>query len=80
MVMKVLKVVGVLLGSAIIGAMAGFIVAGLMLPADPTGRGAPGDGFLILLGMGFGVLISLVVAQIFVIRTIEGSTKAASSK
>jgi membrane protein YqaA with SNARE-associated domain len=55
--MKILKVVGVMMFGPMVGAVLGFFLGALLLPPDPTGRGSPGDGFLLILtsGLGFGI-------------------------
>ena len=55
--MKVIKVVGVMVFGPLVGMALGFFLGALFLPSDPTGRGSPGDGFLLILtgGLGFGV-------------------------
>jgi hypothetical protein len=63
---SIVLVLGPVTGTAI-----GFIVAGLLLPPDPTGRGGPGDGFALFLGAGIGLLVSLVfsiVAAVHILR------------
>lgn len=57
--MRFLKVIGILLIGPVFGAVSGFIAGGLLLPPDPTGRGAPGDGFLIILWVGIGLAVSV---------------------
>jgi hypothetical protein len=56
--MKIIKALVVMVGFPIFGAVAGFVIGGLLLPSTPTGLGAPGDGFRILFRMGVGLLIS----------------------
>jgi hypothetical protein len=41
--MKVLKVLAVLISGPIVGILLGFLLAILLLPPDPSGRGAPGE-------------------------------------
>jgi hypothetical protein len=55
--MRVLKVVGVMVFGPLVGMALGFLLGALFLPSDPTGRGSPGDGFLLILtaGLGFGL-------------------------
>jgi len=57
--MRLPKVIGILLGGPVLGVVSGFVVGGLLLPPDPTGRGAPGDGFLIMLCIGIGLAVSI---------------------
>ena len=63
--MRVLKVVVVMVIGPLMGLLAGFIVAGFLLPPDPSGRGAPGDGFLILLCMGISFAFSIPLSALF---------------
>ena len=57
--MRLLKVIGTLLGGPLLGVVSGFVVGSLLLTPDPTGRGAPGDGFLIMLCIGVGLAVSI---------------------
>lgn len=66
--MRIVKGLAVLVGCPIIGAAVGFIIGGLLLPHDPTGRGASGDGFLIVFCMGVGLVISTVVVLVVAVR------------
>jgi len=68
---SVIKSVAVAFACVITGAIVGMFVAGRFLQPDPTGRGAPGDGILLLMGMGYGVLIALVPAYIFIRWTVN---------
>ena len=77
--MRIVKVVCVLVGCPIIGAVAGFVIAGFLLPPDPTGRGAPGDGFLIIWCVGAGLVISAVAAIFVAVRIIWRPTKAGNA-
>jgi len=73
--MKMLKRVGgilaILVSGPIVGALIGSVVATFYLPPDPTGHGAPGDGFLIILysglGLLFGALASLIAAAVILV-------------
>jgi hypothetical protein len=40
--MKIVKSLAALVGCTIVGAVAGFFIGGLLLPSDPSGKGAPG--------------------------------------
>ena len=64
--MKILKVICIMLFGPVLGMGIAFLAASLLLPPDPSGRGAPGDGFLIIgfvgVGLGVGVVISLLLA------------------
>ncbi len=77
--MKIVKVLAVLVGCPIIGAAVGAVIALLLLPPDPTGRGAPGDGFLIFLCVGVGLTISTVVAIFVAVRILWRPAKAETS-
>ncbi len=68
--MKILKVVCVAVGCFLMGALLGGLVASWLLPPDSTGRGAPGDGILIIWCIGAGVLVSLLVAAFLSVRII----------
>lgn len=57
--MRLLKVIGILVIGPVLGMVSGCIVGGLLLPPDPTGRGAPGDGFLIMLCIGISFAVSI---------------------
>lgn len=52
--MRVLKVIAILVVGPLLGVVFGLILGGLLLPPDPSGRGAPGDGFLVMLCAGIG--------------------------
>jgi hypothetical protein len=69
--MRFVKASFVLVLGPAAGTVIGLMVAGLLLPPDPTGRGAPGDGFALFLGAGIGLMFSLVfsvVAAIHILR------------
>ena len=53
-----MKIVGIAVCVPLVMALIAMIIAGFQMPDDPTGRGTPGDGFLIILW----VLGSLVVS------------------
>jgi hypothetical protein len=53
-----------------------FVAAVLLLPSDPSGRGALGDGFLIIGFMGVGLVVSVVISLLLAIRTWRDSAKA----
>jgi hypothetical protein len=50
--------------SPMISALVGFVFAGLLLPPDPTGRGAPGDGFVLIMGTFYGMIIPSVFSVV----------------
>jgi hypothetical protein len=62
---RVLKVIGVLIVGPFLGLLVGSVVAAFFLPPDPTGRGAPGDGILILFWLGIGLVVSLPSSVLF---------------
>jgi hypothetical protein len=45
----------------VLGMGIAFLAAILLLPPDPSGRGAPGDGFLIIGFVGVGLLVSIII-------------------
>ena len=61
----------VLVLGPIVGTVIGLMIAGLMLPPDPTGRGTPGDGFVLFLGAGIGLTISLVLSVVAAINILR---------
>jgi hypothetical protein len=46
-----------------------FLAAVLLLPPDPSGRGAPGGGFLLIGFVGVGLVASIVVSLLLAVRT-----------
>jgi hypothetical protein len=42
--------------------ISGFIVGAFLLPPDPTGKGAPGDGFVIIISVLIGLAVSIPVS------------------
>lgn len=78
--MRIIKTLAVLGGFAVPGTAVGFIIGGLLLPPDPTGRGAPGDGFLILYCMAIGLIISVSIAVIVAMQFIWRPRKSQISK
>ncbi len=66
--MRFVKAAAAFVGCLIAGAIAGFVVAALLLPPDWDGVRAPGDGFLLILCMGGGLLLSALAGGYFVIR------------
>lgn len=64
--MKIWKALIVLLVGPIIGAVVGLIGAGFEIPSDPTGRGTPGDGIGLILGMVMGMGISGILSVVAV--------------
>jgi hypothetical protein len=74
--MKIVKVMCIMLFGPLLGSVAAFLVAILLLPSDPSGRGAPGDGFLIIGCVGVGLAVSVVVSLLLAIRTWRHSGKA----
>jgi hypothetical protein len=85
--MKILKrvagILAILVSGPIVGALIGLIVAGFQLPSDPTGHGAPGEGLLMILYGGFGILFgalaSLIAAAVIVVVRWPGKTSQGDS-
>ena len=67
--MRLLKVIGILLVASLLGLVSGFIVGILLLPRDPTGRGAPGDGILVMFCLGIGLFVSIAASVPLAIRS-----------
>jgi len=57
--MRLFKVICVLVIGPVLGVISGFIVGSLLLPPDPTGNAAPGDGFLIVISVLIGLVLSI---------------------
>jgi hypothetical protein len=74
--MKIAKVLFIMVAGPIIGAGIGSVVAGLMLPKDPSGRGSPGDGFMVFYCVGMGLVVSVILSVLLAIRTWRRSTSA----
>lgn len=66
--MKVVKVIAVVLIGPIVGLMLGFFLGSLFLPSDPTGHGAPGDGFLLILMGVAGFIVFFIGSALFAVR------------
>ena len=73
--MRLFKVIGILVVGPMLGAVSGFIVGGLLLPPDPTGRGAPGDGFLIMYCVGIGLVVSILTSVLLAVWSWRRSTR-----
>ena len=67
--MKIFKVLCILLFGPVLGMGIGFLAAVLLLSPDPSGRGAPGDGFLIIGFVGVGLVVSIVISLLLAVRT-----------
>ena len=67
--MRLFKVICVLVVGPVLGVISGFIVGSLLLPADPTGKGAPGDGFVIIISVLIGLALSIPVSVLLARRT-----------
>ena len=67
--MKFLQVFAVLISGPIVGILLGFSIAILLLPPDPSGKGAPGDGILMILCMGGGLILFTAASVIGAIWT-----------
>lgn len=73
--MRLLKVIGILVIGPVLGAVSGFVVGGLLLPPDPTGRGAPGDGILIIYCVGIGLVVSILASIMLAVWSWRHSTR-----
>ena len=73
--MKIVKVICILLFVPLLGICIASIIAALLLPYDPTGRGAPGDGIMILGCLVVGLVVSLIIAILLAIWTWRRSPK-----
>jgi len=67
--MRLLKVIAILVIGPVLGVVFGLIVGGLLLPSDPTGRGAPGDGFLVILCTAIGLSVSVAASVMLADRS-----------
>ncbi len=63
--MRILKVIVVMTVGPVLGLLSGFIIGGLLVPPDLSGRGTPGDGILIMACMGYGVALSILLSALF---------------
>jgi hypothetical protein len=72
---RIAKALAIFVVGSVVGVIAGFIVAGVLLPSDPTGRGAPGDGFLIILCVGTALAISFPLSLLAAARAIWPAKK-----
>jgi hypothetical protein len=66
--MKLVKVVAVILVGPVIGLVLGLFLGSFFLPSDPTGHGAPGDGFLLILTGGAGFIVFGIASVLFAAR------------
>ena len=66
--MRLLKVTLVMIVGPMMGLTLGFVTGGLLLPSDPTGGGSPGDGALLLLCTGYGILLSVPLSALYARR------------
>jgi hypothetical protein len=73
--MKIFKVICIMLFGPVLGMGIAFLVAALLLPPDPSGRGAPGDGFLIIGFVGVGLVVGGVISQLLAVKTWRRSAK-----
>lgn len=67
--MKILKVICIMLFGPVLGMGIAILAAVLLLPPDPSGRGAPGDGFLIIGFVGVGLVVSIIISLLLAVRT-----------
>ena len=73
-VMRIVKTLSLLIMGPVLGAIVGFVIGGLLLPSDPSGRGSPGDGFLILMCVGWGLIIFAIPSVLIAIRMVRKSS------
>jgi hypothetical protein len=66
--MRTIKIVCVMFFGPALGIVAGFIVGGLLVPPDSTGRGAPGEGFLILYCTAIGFVLCVLASTLVALR------------
>jgi hypothetical protein len=79
--MRLLKVVGMLLIGPVLGVMSGLIVGAILLPPDPTGQGrAPGDGILIMLCIGIGLVVSIPTSVLLAVWSWRRSGRLKTSR
>jgi hypothetical protein len=78
--MKVLKVVAVIVFGPLLGLALGFFLGGLFLSHDPTGRGSPGDGFLLLCTSGLGFAVSCLGSVLLAVRIWRNSASSAKAR
>jgi Co/Zn/Cd efflux system component len=62
-------VIAILVIGPFLGVVCGVIAGGLLLPADPTGHSAPGDGFLVMLCAVVGLLVSIAASVMLADRS-----------
>jgi hypothetical protein len=62
-----------------LGILAGFVVGGLLVKPDVSGRSAPGDGFMIFYCVCLGLVISVLLSALLGIRIWRRSGKAQST-
>jgi|HubBroStandDraft_4_1064222.scaffolds.fasta_scaffold301273_2 hypothetical protein len=73
--MKILKVICIMLFGPVLGMGIAFLAASLLLPPDPSGRGAPGDGFLIIGFVGVGLVVGVVISLLLAVKAWRRSAK-----
>jgi len=73
--MKILKVICIMLFGPVLGMGIAFLAASLLLPPDPSGRGAPGDGFLIIGFVGGGLVVGVVISLLLAVKAWRRSAK-----
>jgi hypothetical protein len=71
---KIVKVIAVIMIGPVVGLVLGFFLGTLFLPSEPTGRGAPGDGFLLILTGGVGFIIFFIGSALFAARILRRSS------
>ena len=73
--MKIFKVICIMLFGPILTMGIAFLTASLLLPPDPSGRGAPGDGFLIIGFAAGGLVVGVVISLLLAVKTWHRSAK-----
>ena len=76
---KIVKIIAVIVGCPILGALLGIVVFWLVYRGDAWDMPSGPGGFLLLIYMAPGVIISLVAAQVLIIRIIESPLKTGDS-
>ena len=66
--MRIFKVICIMVLGPLLGIGVASLTAALLLPSDPSGRGAPGDGFMIFYCLGVGLVISVVVSLLLAVK------------
>jgi hypothetical protein len=72
---KIVKVICIMVIGPILGIGVASLVAGFLLSPDPSGRGAPGDGFMIFYCLGVGLVVSIIISLLLSVWTWRRSPK-----